>query len=175
MLSTASTLLCRLGAATLLLCALAPAHAQYSWIDDKGTRVFSDRPPPPGTPAARILKAPRAATVEPYGPTAPAAAAPAAPAPAPARPAPPTLAEREADFSKRAAQREQDERKAAQEAQRLAAQEARCKSLKRQEMALSAGTRLSEFDDKGERHYVTDAERAERLAQARSRQAAECR
>ncbi|MGB9108871.1 MAG: DUF4124 domain-containing protein, partial [Telluria sp.] len=35
------------------------AHAQYSWLDDKGSRVFSDRPPPPGTPPARILKAPR--------------------------------------------------------------------------------------------------------------------
>jgi hypothetical protein len=34
------------------------AHAQYSWLDDKGTRVFSDRPPPPGTPPSRILKAP---------------------------------------------------------------------------------------------------------------------
>jgi hypothetical protein len=35
------------------------AHAQYSWIDDKGMRVFSDRPAPPGTPPERILKAPR--------------------------------------------------------------------------------------------------------------------
>ncbi|MFS2019205.1 DUF4124 domain-containing protein, partial [Massilia sp. CT11-108] len=45
----------------LLLAAFlaAPAYAQYSWIDDHGTRVFSDRPPPPGTPPSRILKTPR--------------------------------------------------------------------------------------------------------------------
>ncbi|RYE66283.1 MAG: DUF4124 domain-containing protein, partial [Oxalobacteraceae bacterium] len=45
--------------ALMLLAQLA--HAQYSWLDDKGTRVFSDRPPPSGTPAARILQMPRSA------------------------------------------------------------------------------------------------------------------
>lgn len=60
-------------AATLLLLASSLAHAQYSWIDEKGVRQFSDRPPPPGTPAEKILKAPGHAAT-------PAVATPASPA-----------------------------------------------------------------------------------------------
>jgi hypothetical protein len=49
--------------AIILLLAAGAANAQWSWIDDKGVRQLSDRPPPPGTPASRILKAPRQAGV----------------------------------------------------------------------------------------------------------------
>ena len=141
----------------LLLAALvaAPAFAQYSWIDDHGTRVFSDRPPPPGTPAARILKAPRGA--------ASAAAAPAEPAKAAA----PALADRDADFRKRAAERDAGERKAAEDAQRQADNAAQCAAARRSEAALTSGVRITDMDDKGERVYVTDDEKARRLAQVR--------
>jgi hypothetical protein len=44
--------------APLLLLAAGLVHAQYSWIDEKGIRHLSDRPPPPGTPPENILKAP---------------------------------------------------------------------------------------------------------------------
>ena len=107
----------------LLLAAVAvsaPALAQYSWIDDHGTRVFSDRPPPPGTPPSRILKAPRSAS----------AAEPTATA-EPAKPTAPTLADRDADFRKRAAERDADGRKAAEEAQRTADNAAQCAAARR--------------------------------------------
>jgi hypothetical protein len=142
----------------LLLAALlaaAPASAQYAWIDDHGTRVFSDRPPPPGTPKSRILKTPR-----------PSAAAPAA-QPEPAQPATPTLAERDADFRKRAAERDADERKAAEEARRNADNAGQCAAARRSEAALTSGARLTDMDDKGERYVVTDDEKARRLAQVR--------
>jgi hypothetical protein len=64
--------------ASMLLLACSLAHAQYSWIDTKGIRQFSDRPPPVDTPEAKILKVPRA--------VAAAAAAAAAAAEAAARP-----------------------------------------------------------------------------------------
>lgn len=35
-----------------------PALAQYAWLDARGVRQFSDRPPPPSVPDHRILKAP---------------------------------------------------------------------------------------------------------------------
>ncbi len=142
----------------LLLAAFAvsaPAFAQYSWIDDHGTRVFSDRPPPPGTPPSRILKAPRGA--------APADAAPAETA----KPAAPTLADRDADFRKRAAERDADERKAAQEAQRKADNAEQCAAARRSEAALASGVRITDVDDKGERVFITDDERTRRLAQVR--------
>jgi selenocysteine-specific translation elongation factor len=154
--------------AALLLLALlaAPAFAQYSWIDDKGTRVFSDRPPPPGTPAVRILKTPR--TLDALAP------APAAPAAEPAKAAP-TLAEREADFRKRQAEQAKADKKDQQDAQKQAVQAERCTALKRREMTLTAGSRLSEYDEKGQKSYVSDDERARRLAETRRMQAAECR
>jgi type IV secretory pathway VirB10-like protein len=142
------------------------AHAQYSWIDAKGTRVFSDRPPPPGTPANRILKAPHTAAPR----TAPDDAAPvppAVPAPAP-KPAGPTLAEREADYRKRAAQREADDAKAAQEAQRKAALAEQCAAARRGAATLASGVRMTETNDKGEQVILSDDERARRLATARS-------
>jgi hypothetical protein len=142
----------------LLLAAFAvsaPALAQYSWIDDHGTRVFSDHPPPPGTPPSRILKAPsRTAT------------APAEPAEA-AKPTAPTLADRDADFRKRAAERDADERKTAEEAQRKADNAAQCAAARRSEAVLTSGVRVADMDDKGERVFVTDDEKARRLAQVR--------
>lgn len=144
---------------SLLLAALvvaAPAHAQYSWIDDHGTRVFSDRPPPAGTPTSRILKAPRgAATAEPDVPAEPA------------KPTSPTLADRDADFRKRAAERDTEARKATEDAQRKADNAAQCAAARRSEAALTSGVRITDVDDKGERVYVTDEEKARRLEQVR--------
>ena len=83
--------------ALMLLAQLA--HAQYSWIDDKGTRVFSDRPPPPGTPAARIRHMPRSAAPVPAAADgagtakAPSSTDTSTAATAAAAPKPPTLAE----------------------------------------------------------------------------------
>jgi hypothetical protein len=88
----------RLLAPLLLLCAAGLAHAQYSWIDERGIRHLSDRPPPPGTPANQILKAPNQAGV-----AARQVAVPEAPAPAPAHrelPRGPTLEQRETEFLK---------------------------------------------------------------------------
>jgi hypothetical protein len=155
----------------LLLAALAahaPAYAQYSWIDEHGTRVFSDRPPPPGTPAARILQAPHvpAAAVT-YALPAPAAAAePAQSAPV-TKPAPPTLADRDAEFRKRLAQREADERKAAEEARHKADMAEQCAAARRTEAYLNTGRRLTDLDDNGERVVVTEEEKARRQEQAR--------
>lgn len=150
------------------------AHAQYSWIDDKGTRVFSDRAPPASIPASRILKAPhkfdpRAAPAEAAASAASASAPTVPPSPAAAaKPTAPTLAEQEADFRKRAAQRVADDAKAAQEAQQKAAQAAQCAALRRNVTALSSGVRMTEFNAKGEQVFIADDERARRLAQAQS-------
>jgi hypothetical protein len=140
------------------LAAHAPAYAQYSWIDEHGTRVFSDRPPPTGTPPSRILKAPHAA----------AADTPATPAPPEsAKPAPPSLADRDAEFRKRMAKRDADERQAAEDAQRKADMAGQCAAARRTEAYLNSGRRLTDLDDQGERVVVTEEEKARRLEQAR--------
>jgi hypothetical protein len=140
------------------------AHAQYSWIDGKGTRVFSDRPPPPNTPASRILKAPRGYQLpEPASAAAPAASASNA---ATDKPAPPTLAERDADFKKRASERAENERKALDEAERNAQQLENCKAARQMVAQVQSGMRMAQVNEKGEREVLGDAQRAQQLERA---------
>lgn len=138
------------------------AHAQYSWIDEKGARVFSDRPPPPGTPPSRILKAPRGLEPAPEPASTPGASA--------EKPSTPGWMEREADYRKRSASRAKEEGEA------LAADKARaagCDAARAEQAQLNAGVRLVRIDKKGERDYVSDEERAQRLEKAR-RTLAQC-
>ena len=151
-------------AITLLAAPLA--HAQYSWIDAKGTRVFSDRPPPPGTPAAKILKAPRGAL--------PSTDEVPAPAAEPAKKdGPPTLADRENDYRKRTAARAEAQRKAAEEAQQKAAATERCRDARALQADLASGRRVVRTTATGEQDYLSDEERARQLDKVR-RVLAEC-
>jgi type IV secretory pathway VirB10-like protein len=123
-----------------MLLASTVVHAQYAWIDEKGVRHFSDQPPPTNTPASKILKVPRGAT------PAADAAAPAAPAPsavtkAPAKAAP-TLAEREADYQKRRAQGQEDEKKAALAKKDADNRRENCAAATREQANLASGRRV---------------------------------
>ncbi|MFC4929725.1 DUF4124 domain-containing protein [Massilia sp. GCM10023247] len=151
-----------------LLCCAGLAQAQFVWIAPNGTRQYSDQPPPPGTPPSKILKAPGRAPISVALPPAaePAAAPAAAPAaePAAARARPPTLAEREADYRKRMAQRDEAERKLAAEAQNAAAQAAYCKEMRKSKRMTESGVRISEVGEDGQKRFITDSERAQRAA-----------
>lgn len=163
------------GGALMLLAHVA--HAQYSWIDDKGTRVFSDRPPPPGTPASRILKAPRQAgpALVPLDGNPGAAAAPALPtAAATAAPKPPSLAEQDAAFRQRQAKREEDARKAQEEAQKKQDNAERCTAARQESLQLASGMRIAQVNDKGERYFISDEDR-KRRQEAAQRVLQECR
>jgi hypothetical protein len=122
------------------------AHAQYSWIDDKGTHVFSDQPPPPGTPAGRILKTPHG--------SAPSAtpAAPAAPAPAT-----PDWKKREAEYRERSAQRDKEEREA--DDRRRKERVAQCARAHRAKDQLEVSRRLEWKNEKGETEIMSDETR----------------
>jgi hypothetical protein len=134
------------------------AMAQYIWIDDKGVKQLSDRPPPPEVPAKRILKAPGKPLFNPNAPAEPETA-PAAEAPT-AKPAP-TLAERNADFNRRKTEATAAEKKAADEAQRNADIAANCDAARKNQLALDQGIRMSTYDKNGERTAMGDAEREE--------------
>lgn len=157
------SLLRLLGASALLLFT-GLAHAQYVWVDAKGVRHFSDRPPPPDTPTGKLLKAPPR-SLPPLVEATPQPAAPAEPVANSARPQP-TLAEREADFRKRQQERAKQEREAQAEAERNRAKMANCKAARQDKAALESGIRMGTFDEKGERRFLSDHERASRLADA---------
>jgi hypothetical protein len=148
-------------AALLLVCCAGAAQAQFVWIAPNGTRVYSDQPPPPGTPASKILKAPGRAAPAPETPAA-------APAPESAKPKAPTLAEREADYRKRAQAREELEGKSAAQAKRAAAQAEYCEGVRKAQRMYESGIRVVEVGADGQKRVLSDAERAtasERAAQ----------
>jgi hypothetical protein len=155
--------------ATLLFLAATAAQAQYVWIGPGGTRQYSDRPPPPGTPASKILKAPGRAAPEPA--PAPPAAMPADGAvsdptakPLPPK-GPPTLAEQEAAYRARTKARDEANLKAQEEAQRARQLAERCNAARETQAQLASGTRIARYGQDGQKSYMTDAERATRAAQ----------
>lgn len=134
----------RLFAAALLACC-GTAHAQWAWKDANGRPVYSDQPPPSSVPTARIFKAPRGQMPE----------APSDPKPSP------TLAERNAAYEQRRAAAAEASTKQADEAKASAARSTNCENARSNQRALDSGSRIARFNDKGEREFLTDAQRAE--------------
>jgi hypothetical protein len=148
-----------------LLAAAALAQAQYVWLDDKGLRQYSDRPPPPSVPAKRILKAPGAALQEAAGAEAAASAFASAAAPAPK--AQPTTAERNADFRKRKTDEAEKEQKSADAAKRQADIDSNCANLRQSKQMLESGRRIGTTEKSGEPGYMGDEERAQQSKKVR--------
>ncbi|MDB5797837.1 MAG: hypothetical protein JWP36_1739 [Paucimonas sp.] len=163
----------RRNAAVLMGLALcSTAIAQHVWLDDKGVRQYSDRPPPPSVPANRIIKparngAPAAPEMAPAAKTGSSADAPAAQkADAPAgtsAKAPPTLQERNADFNRRRAEQAEKDKKA-DEAQRQAEDRKRnCERALASKRSLESGARIIRTTPNGEQAVLGEEQRAQEL------------
>lgn len=138
----------------LLLATSSLAMAQYIWVDAKGIKQLSDRPPPPDVPEKRILKAPGKPLFNPYAPAdGEAAAADGATKPAP------TLAQRNADFNQRKTDAAETAQRTAADAQRKADQAANCDAARQNQQALDQGLRLATIGNNGDRGYMDDAQR----------------
>ncbi len=135
------------------------AMAQYVWIDAKGMKQFSDRPPPAGTPQKNILKARNMPTA-----SDPAPAAPATPAVAAKAATPPSLADREADYRKRKTEQAEAEKKAGVEAENAKTKVAACNAARQNKSQLDNGTPIRDTNE--ERSWLTDQQRADRRAAA---------
>jgi len=156
----------------LLLLAATAAHAQYVWIGPNGTRQYSDRPPPPGTPTSKIVKAPGRQALEPQAPAADAASD-AASKPQDAK-APPTLAERDAAFRERSKARTEQEQKDQEAATRQRRLAEHCATARETQAQLDSGIRIAKIGPDGEKTYMTDEEKAARNERVR-RALQECR
>lgn len=137
------------------------ALAQYVWIDEKGLRQYSDRPPPQSVPLKRILKAPDLSRLQQEASKQVATVSEAQSALTPA-PAAPTLAERNAAFLKRRADQAENEKKAAEEAARKADAVSRCEDLRKSKLLDDTGIRIAIINQQGERDVMSDEERAQR-------------
>lgn len=158
----------RLVLATALIACSSLAQAQWMWVNEKGVKQLSDQPPPPGTPANRILKAPRGQALPDLRQPAAEGAETPPPAEAKAPPAKPTLAERNADFNKRQKLAAENAAKEADEAQRASDKTKYCTEAKKNIDLLESGVRISEVDAKGDRGFLTDENRARQLQEGRN-------
>jgi len=160
----------RLALATALIACTSLAQAQWMWVNDKGVKQFSDQPPPAGTPANRILKAPRGmavAELQKEGPAKPDNGDDAAGADEKAVPVKPTLAERNADFKKRQQENAAKAAKAEEQAKLDAEKKKYCSEAKSNIGMLESGVRVSEMGPNGERNFMSDEARAQKLKEQR--------
>ncbi len=146
------------------------AAAQYQWRDDRGRMVYSDQPPPASVAPARIIKAPEPPPAAAMVRDPVAAAAPAAKpgiVAVDADPAPATAADQELAFRKRMAERAEQEKKAAEAADRELKLAKACADAQGDIRSLESGQRISRINAAGEREFLSEAERTERLRNAR--------
>jgi hypothetical protein len=153
----------RLGAALLLVLAAGANAADgeiYTWKDKDGRTHYADNPPSGNTPARTLSGR---STDKPASAAASGGDTPAAVAPRSA----PSAAEQELEFRKRRAESAENQAKA--EKAKAEAEEKRrnCERARNQLAALESGQRVARFNDKGEREFLDDAQRAQEVEAAR--------
>jgi type IV secretory pathway VirB10-like protein len=144
----------RAGLVAIACFAATLALAQWQWLDSSGRKVFSDQPPPPGTPPEKILKQPGGRAAEPEPAQAASAAAPAAPAPKVSG------RDKVLDEKRRAAAAAEAEKRKSEETEVAKSTAENCQRARESRATLDAGTRLSQVNARGERVIMDDAARA---------------
>ncbi len=150
----------------LLVLASANAFAGLSkWVDADGKVHYSDQPPPANVTAKTLRTTSDTA--------APGITAGAAAASAPA--APKTVAEREAELKKAQQAKKEAADKAAKEQARIEGEKTNCEAAQLSLRALQEGMRIVEVDAKGERSYLDDEQRRQRMEKAQQNIKTYCR
>ena len=147
-------------AALLALGASAQAQ-QWKWRDANGKITVSDLPPPREVAEKDILQRPNASPRYVLPAAAASAASATDSAPAAARVDP------ELEARRKRAEQEQDAKKKEAEAAQAAAKAANCEAAKAQLRNLDSGMRMSRVNEKGEREFLSDKDRATESQRAR--------
>jgi hypothetical protein len=140
----------------------ASCQAQYVWIDEKGTKQFSDMPPPASTPKNRIIKSTTKATQEPTKETNQDGTSGTA-LPNEKLQKPVTTAGKNEDFMKRKLEQEEKDKKAATEKQASMDKANNCERARSYQQSLESGVRIASNDKNGERSYMSDEQRTKEL------------
>ena len=152
-----------LGAALAL-----PAAAQWKWRDKGGQIQYSDLPPPAGITDQDILQRPASAQRRAM------AAATAASVAASAAPAAPRV-EPELEAKRRKAEEEKLAKSKAEEDKIAAVRADNCTRAKGYARQLDDGMRIARTNDKGEREFLDDKQRAAEAQRAREIIASDCK
>ena len=139
------------GRALILAAALAvaaPAHAIYKWVDEKGVTHFSEHPPPDGRKAQKV----EPKVTPPSGPVK----------------SPESWKEREQRLRQQRIERDQKSEYEKGKAHNQHADRVnRCNYAKRQLAILASQVPVYSFNDKGEKAYLEDKDRAAEQAEWR--------
>ncbi len=154
----------RLITAVLLLSTSGLAGAQYQWKEENGRMVYSDRPPPFGTPLANIIKVPdpKAKATAPV--SKPADATGNATINAPKVAVAPSLADKDLESKKKALEQQKTDQKKSQDSEQAAKVNQACKDGEASIRTLESGARVAVTNEKGEREVMSDADKAKKLA-----------
>jgi hypothetical protein len=161
-------------AAALLVLVSLPAEAQWKWKDTSGRIQYSDLPPPAGTPDQDILSRPtaprRSGTVTPAASAASAASAPALASSA----LMPKGVDPELEAKRKKAEGDIAAKKKADQERVAAAKADNCNRAQTQLRDFESGLRVMRTNEKGEREYLDDKQRAEETKHAKDVIAADC-
>jgi hypothetical protein len=155
-MSPSRVLVATLAALLPMLCC-----AQWRWIDKTGRTVFSDQPPPADVPAANIVRQPGKshAAVEP-APAASESAHAAAPLRAGASAAKLSGKDKELQEKKKQAEAAEEAKKKAYEQEVARVQAENCARARLSKASFDSGARIARTNEKGEREYLDDNQRA---------------
>ncbi len=133
------------------------AHAGLNkWVDEEGKVHYSDTPPPDvKTQSVRSLSG--------KGQTE-----------APASYSPKSYTEREAELKKSKLEKEEASKKNAQQDAAAETRKRNCETARQHARALEEGARVYNYDQNGERVYLDDDARTQRLEEARKTISADC-
>ncbi len=173
-MNTTRFVTCSLAVATLFLASTGSWATPWQWRDAQGRMVFSDRPPPADVRPSQILRSPvgasTAAASQQAGSaasTSDADAAQSTPRASTGAPAP-TWVERERAFRERLAEREANAAKTREETDRAATVKRACDDAQREIRTLESGMRVVTLNARGEPEPLDDAQRVQRLKNARA-------
>jgi hypothetical protein len=142
----------------ILLCSTNAIPASYKWVDENNRTHYSEQPP--ANKKAKILPSSSSASV---------AAASSVPS------VPKTIAERAAELDKAKLAKKDVADKAAQKQAYDDALKANCDAAKKNLASLQDGVRLVEIDANGERSYLNDEQRQQKIAKAQQDIQANCK
>lgn len=138
-------------------------HADvYKWVDKDGKVQYSDQPPLAGD--VKKMKKKTVDTPSAASPSPNSAAKPATP-----------IADQELEYRKRKAEKEEQEKKQQAEADTSRKNKEHCNNLRGELGSHSDGTRLIRYNDKGERVFLDEKERADSKRNLEERIAKECK
>ncbi len=143
----------------LLMLGCPNAFAGISkWVDAQGQVHYSDQPPPPETQAKTLRTSSEAADSARSGVNATK-----------------TIAEREAEIKRDALAKQDAADKAAKTQASDDAFRINCDNARQNLRTLQSGVRMAEIGANGERYFIDDTQRQQRIAQARQDIATYCK